>query len=52
MKYTYYVSSGKRTVYSGPDAADAMAAWSKAVTDGTEYVFLEALRAMEEARGA
>lgn len=34
-----------RKVYDGPDAADAMAAWSQAITDGVEYVTLESLRA-------
>jgi hypothetical protein len=30
-------------LYDGTDAADAMAAWSKAVSDGNEYVTLESL---------
>jgi hypothetical protein len=30
--------------YDGTDAADAMAAWSKAISQGIEYVTLEALR--------
>jgi hypothetical protein len=46
--YNYYVSAdnGERRVtrYNGDQAADAMAAWSKAVTDGDEYVVIEALR--------
>ena len=33
-----------RRLYDGTDAADAMAAWSTAITDGGEYVTLEALR--------
>lgn len=33
-----------RTLYDGPDAADATAAWSKAIQDGAEYVVLESLR--------
>lgn len=53
MTYNYYVSAdngGKnKPVYNGPDAADAMAAWSKAVSDGVEYVVLEALREKETA---
>lgn len=47
-KYTYYVdvSEGDEhaSAYRGPDAADAMASWSRAVTEGREYVALEALR--------
>ena len=31
-------------LYAGPDAADAMAAWSAAITAGAEYVTLESLR--------
>lgn len=47
--YNYYVAGddgeGPRTApYNGPDAADAMAAWSKAISEGAEYVVLEALR--------
>ena len=37
-------SHGLKTRYDGTDAADAMAAWSKAISQGTEYVILEALR--------
>jgi hypothetical protein len=33
-----------RNLYRGSVIADAMAAWSKAVSDGEEYVMLEALR--------
>lgn len=56
--YSYYVSadyrdqlenpSGKRyrVLYNGSVAADAMAAWSKAVTEGAEYVVLESLKEM------
>jgi hypothetical protein len=29
------------------DAAEAMAAWSKGITDGAEYVVIEALRVRE-----
>jgi hypothetical protein len=37
-------ASGKfRTLYSGTDHADAMAAWSKAIGEGHEYVVLESL---------
>ncbi len=45
--YSYLVDSnaGNRgRLYDGPDAADAMAAFSKAISDGVEYVTLEALR--------
>jgi hypothetical protein len=38
---------GKRGViylYRGDNAADAMAAWSQAITDGREYVTLESLK--------
>lgn len=31
-------------MYDGGDAADAMAAWSTAITDGAEYVTLESIR--------
>lgn len=51
VNYHYYVdidaTDGKhkhRVAYNGTDAADAMAAWSKAVSDGAEYAVLEALR--------
>lgn len=37
-------SGNRGRLYDGPDAADAMAAWSKAVSDGVEYVTLESLR--------
>ena len=33
-----------RLLYDGTDAADAMAAWSKAIQDGVRYVTLESLR--------
>ena len=50
--YSYYVGVDNgwdhRVPYNGPDAAEAMAAWSKAVTDGKEYVVLEALRERPE----
>ncbi len=32
-----------RKLYDGTDIPDAMAAWSKAVSEGVEYVMLEAL---------
>jgi hypothetical protein len=48
VTYNYYVDrtdGSKHTgLYNGPDAADAMAAWSRAVTAGHEYVMIEALR--------
>jgi hypothetical protein len=47
MSYHYLVDAdaGNRgRLYDGTDAADAMAAWSKAISDGAEYVTLEALR--------
>lgn len=48
-EFNFYVSAdggGKsyRALYNGGDAADAMAAWSKALTEGKEYIVLEALR--------
>lgn len=46
--YNFYVSINDDhksvPVYNGNDAAEAMAAWSKGVTDGHEYIVLEALR--------
>lgn len=33
-----------RTLYDGNDAAEAMAIWSKAISDGVEYVTLESMR--------
>ena len=36
--------SETRKRYDGPDAADAMAAWSQAIEEGAEYVTLESLR--------
>ena len=47
MSYHYLVdaNAGNRgRLYDGTDAADAMAAWSKAISRGVEYVTLEALR--------
>ena len=53
MKFHFYVAAddnltpeGKtRHLYDGPDAADAMAAWSGAVAEGgAEYVVMEAVR--------
>jgi hypothetical protein len=38
-------------LYDGTDAADAMAAWSKAIADGRLYVTLESLRATPGPRG-
>ena len=38
-----------RNVYQGTSVPDAMAAWSKAISDGAEYVMLEALRKDPEA---
>jgi len=36
--------SKTRKRYDGPDAADAVAAWSQAIEEGAEYVTLESLR--------
>lgn len=47
MSYHYLVDAdaGNRgRLYDGTDAADAMAAWSKAISRGVGYVTLEALR--------
>jgi len=42
--YWYLVgTSEQHTLYSGHDAADAMAAWTSGILDGDEYVTLEAL---------
>jgi len=54
--YNYYVAADNgdknyRAKYNGPQVADAMAAWSKAITDGAEYVVLEALRERPEPAG-
>jgi len=49
MNYNYYVSASDgrdrnyAVKYNGGDAADAMAAWSKAITDGATYIVLEAI---------
>lgn len=43
--YRYLVEDGRVRLYDGPDAADAMAAWSKAIAGNGEYVIIEALRA-------
>lgn len=51
MTYRFYVSvdNGKvKEIYRGDDPADAMAAWSKAVTEDGEYVVLEALKSRVE----
>lgn len=46
--FHYYVAvdDGHKNVpvYSGYDAAEAMAAWSKGVTEGHEYIVLEAIQ--------
>ncbi len=47
ITYRYLVDSGagnRGRLYDGTDAADAMAAWSKAISQGVEYVTIEALR--------
>jgi hypothetical protein len=49
MSYRYPVETQGSTTrearkYDGPDAADAMAAWSALITAGVEYVMLEAIR--------
>ena len=47
MEYHYFVESSDDTYiqhYIGVDVADAMAAFSKAISDGREYVMIEALR--------
>lgn len=49
MRFSYhvtahYASAGLRVLYDGGNTTDAMAAWSNAVSEGVEYVFLEALR--------
>lgn len=56
-QFNYYVAADNppdkhKPLYNGADAADAMAAWSKAVTDGAEYVVLEALRERPAGQGA
>lgn len=37
-------SDSKGTIYQGHDAADAMAAWSKAVSENAGYVAMESLQ--------
>jgi hypothetical protein len=48
MTYHYLVETAEGSrylrLYDGVNAADAMAAWSKAITETAEYVTLEALR--------
>lgn len=46
MQYRHQVitQSPYTVVYDGTDIADAMAAYSKAISDGVEYVTLESLR--------
>lgn len=39
-------------LYDGTSIPDAMAAWSKGISDGKEYVMLEALRGAGEVRDA
>lgn len=46
--YWHRVETAKRTLYDGPDSADAMAAWSDAITRRLEYVTLESLRSPDE----
>jgi hypothetical protein len=46
--YNYYVSvandaKARDTKYNGDQVADAMAAWSQAISDGAEYAVIEAL---------
>jgi len=46
MTYRYMVDTqnpGHIKMYDGTDVADAMAAFSKSISDGVEYVTLEAL---------
>lgn len=47
--YHYIVAAQARgkylTLYKGTDAAEAMAAWSKGISDSLGYIFLEALEA-------
>lgn len=48
-KYNYYVSVDEgdrhyKSRYNDMQVADAMAEWSKAISEGNEYVLLEALR--------
>lgn len=40
----------RHNLYDGTDAADAMAAWSKAVSEGYEYVTLESMVATDPNR--
>jgi len=47
MAYRHLVETDlpRKKLYDGEDPADAMAAWSKAISDGTaEYVMLESLQ--------
>lgn len=50
MSYRYLVEfdgppgTRRGRVYDSTDPADAMAAWSKAISEGRLYVMLEALR--------
>ena len=51
-KYTFYVSAdngpnSRYAKYNGDQVADAMAEWSKAVSEGAEYIVIEALREVE-----
>lgn len=54
--YVVYASDPKKPKRKGQDqqyrdVADAMAAWSRAVSDGYEYAVLEALREVSPGRG-
>ncbi|HEV2175242.1 MAG TPA: hypothetical protein VGR71_16835 [Nitrospira sp.] len=46
--YRYRVETDQKTLYDGRDAADAMAAWSRAISSRAEYVMLESLRSPDE----
>jgi hypothetical protein len=52
-KYSYFVTvqqphTPSVDVYRGNDLAEAMVAWSKAISEGVEYVELEALGDRED----
>ena len=54
MSYHYEVTTQDpkskpryQVLYRGTDAADAMAAWSKAISSGIDYATLEALHDRE-----
>lgn len=46
--YWHRVSTDKANLYDGPDSADAMAAWSRCISEGAVYVMLESLRSPDE----